>query len=164
MWFQVGNSWDAILVCGPTFSSVWGSMKRLLMLLALVCASACGSSSTSPSSVNVPFSATDLTVGTGATATAGRVVSMNYTGWLYDASKTDNKGTQFDTSIGRGVFSFTLGVGQVIAGWDQGVPGMKVGASRRLIIPPSLGYGSAGAGPIPGNATLVFDVTLVSVQ
>ncbi len=89
---------------------------------------------------------------------------MNYTGWLYDASKTDNKGTQFDTSIGRGVFSFLLGAGQVIAGWDQGVPGMKVGGSRRLIIPPSLGYGASGAGPIPGNATLVFDVSLVAVQ
>lgn len=140
-------------------------MKRLVMLVALLCASACGSSSTSPSvGLNVPFSATDLTVGTGATATTGKVVSVNYTGWLYDGSKTDNKGTQFDTSIGRGVFSFTLGAGQVISGWDQGVPGMKVGGSRRLIIPPSLGYGSTGAGTIPGNATLVFDVSLVSVQ
>lgn len=140
-------------------------MKRVLMVLALACASACGSSATSPSvGVNVSFSATDLTVGTGATAVAGRTVSMNYTGWLYDASKTDNKGTQFDTSIGRGVFSFLLGAGQVIAGWDQGVPGMKVGGSRRLIIPPSLGYGASGAGPIPGNATLVFDVSLVAVQ
>ena len=140
-------------------------MKRLVILIALVFAGACGSSSTSPStSVNVAFSATDLTVGTGATATSGRLVTMNYTGWLYDASKTDNKGTQFDTSTGRGAFAFVLGVGQVIAGWDQGVPGMKVGGKRRLIIPPSLGYGSAGTGPIPGNATLVFDVELVSVQ
>ena len=95
---------------------------------------------------------------------AGRTVSVNYTGWLYDASKTDNKGTQFDTSIGRGVFSFLLGGGQVIAGWDQGVPGMKVGGSRRLVIPPSLGYGASANGPIPGNSTLVFDVSLVAVQ
>lgn len=140
-------------------------MKRLLILLALVSVSACGNSATSPSQgVNVSFSATDLTVGTGTTAVAGRLVSVNYTGWLYDASKTDNKGTQFDTSIGRGVFQFTLGAGQVIAGWDQGVPGMKIGGSRRLIIPPSLGYGASGSGPIPGNATLVFDVSLVAVQ
>ena len=107
---------------------------------------------------------TDLTVGTGATATAGHSVSVNYTGWLYDATKPDNKGTQFDSSIGRGPFSFLLGAGQVIAGWDQGVAGMKVGGSRRLIIPPSLGYGASGTGPIPGNATLVFDVTLLGVQ
>jgi len=140
-------------------------MKRLWILVALVYAGACGSSSTSPSaSVSVPFSATDLTTGSGTTAVAGRTVSVNYTGWLYDASKTDNKGTQFDSSIGRGLFSFVLGAGQVIAGWDQGVVGMKVGGKRRLIIPPSLGYGSAGTGPIPGNSTLVFDVELVAVQ
>lgn len=140
-------------------------MKRLVILVALVLASACGSSSTSPSaSVNVPFSTVDLTVGTGTTATAGRSVSVNYTGWLYDASKPDNKGTQFDTSIGRGAFSFLLGGGQVIAGWDQGVVGMKVGGKRRLIIPPSLGYGSSANGPIPGNSTLVFDVDLLAVQ
>jgi FKBP-type peptidyl-prolyl cis-trans isomerase FkpA len=139
-------------------------MKRLLVIAALL-ASACGSTTTSPSaSVSVSFSATDLTVGGGASAVAGRVVSMNYTGWLYDAAKTDNKGTQFDSSAGRGAFSFLLGAGQVIAGWDQGVPGMKVGGKRRLVIPPSLGYGSAGAGPIPGNATLIFDVELIAVQ
>ena len=89
---------------------------------------------------------------------------MNYTGWLYDGSKAETKGTQFDSNTGRGAFFFVLGAGQVIAGWDQGVAGMKVGGKRRLIIPPSLGYGSAGAGPIPGNATLVFDVELLSVQ
>ncbi len=139
-------------------------MKRLLLIAALL-ASACSSPTTSPSaSVSVSFSATDLTVGGGTTAVAGRTVSMNYTGWLYDATKTDNKGSQFDSSAGRGVFSFLLGAGQVIAGWDQGVPGMKVGGKRRLVIPPSLGYGSAGVGPIPGNATLIFDVELVAVQ
>lgn len=140
-------------------------MKRLVIVLALVCVSACGSSSTSPSaSVSVPFSATDLTAGTGTAAVAGRLVSVNYTGWLYDASKTDNKGTQFDSSVGRSLFSFVLGAGQVIAGWDQGVVGMKVGGKRRLIIPPSLGYGASANGPIPGNSTLVFDVDLVAVQ
>src|SRR5438045_3743399 len=80
-----------------------------------------------------PCSRTDLTVGTGTAATAGRVVSVNYTGWLYDTSKPDNKGTQFDSNAGRGAFQFTLGFGQVIAGWDQGVAGMKIGGKRRLI-------------------------------
>lgn len=140
-------------------------MKRLCVLIALALASACGSSATSPSaSTSVAFSATDLTVGTGTTAAAGRVVSVNYTGWLYDTSKTDNKGTQFDSSIGRGVFQFNLGAGQVIAGWDQGVAGMKIGGRRRLIIPPNLGYGNQTVGPIPANSTLVFDVDLVAVQ
>ena len=128
---------------------------------------ACGgsSNSSSPSStVNVPFSQTDLVVGTGATATTGNRVTVNYTGWLYDTNAAQNKGTQFDTTTGKTPFSFTLGAGQVIKGWDQGVVGMKVGGQRRLIIPPDLGYGSTGAGGvIPGNATLVFDVTLVSI-
>lgn len=107
---------------------------------------------------------TDLSVGTGATAAAGHRVSMHYTGWLHDASKPDNKGAQFDSSIGRGPFQFMLGKGQVIAGWDQGVPGMQIGGTRRLVIPPSMGYGAAGVGPIPGNATLIFDVELLGVQ
>jgi FKBP-type peptidyl-prolyl cis-trans isomerase FkpA len=143
-------------------------MTRVCLALVLaVSVAACGGSSTSPSSsasVNVAFSTTDLTVGTGATASAGRIVSVNYTGWLYDSSKTDSKGTQFDSSVGRGAFSFVLGAGQVIAGWDQGVAGMRVGGKRRLIIPPSLGYGSATVGPIPGNSTLVFEVELLGVQ
>lgn len=139
-------------------------MKRLLLVAALI-ACACGSSTTSPSvGLNVPFSKTDLVVGTGATADAGRIVTVNYTGWLYDPSKPDNKGVQFDSSAGRGPFPFALGAGKVIIGWDQGVPGMKIGGSRRLVIPPELGYGASGNGPIPGNATLVFDIELLSVQ
>jgi FKBP-type peptidyl-prolyl cis-trans isomerase FkpA len=90
-------------------------------------------------------------------------VTVNYTGWLYDATKTDNKGPQFDSSVGRTPFQFTLGTGQVIRGWDQGIPGMKVGGRRRLVIPPSLAYGSTRSGPIPPNATLVFDVEMVSI-
>ena len=138
-------------------------MKRLLMVLALV-ASACGSSASPSQNVNVAFSATDLIAGTGTTATVGRTVSVHYTGWLYDASKADNKGTQFDSSIGKSPFSFLLGGGQVIAGWDQGVAGMKIGGKRRLVVPPSLGYGSNTVGPIPANSTLVFDVELTFVQ
>jgi len=113
---------------------------------------------------NVPYSQTDLTVGSGTAAAAGKSITVNYTGWFYDAGKTDNKGTQFDTSIGRGPFTFTLGAGQVIAGWDLGVPGMKVGGTRRLVIPPSYGYGSTAVGSIPANSTLVFDIELLGVS
>ena len=90
---------------------------------------------------------------------------MNYTGWLYSATAPNFRGTQFDTSAGRSPFQFRLGTGQVIAGWDQGLVGMKVGGTRTLIIPSSLGYGSAGAGTsIPPNAALVFTVDLLAVQ
>lgn len=99
----------------------------------------------------------DIVVGTGAEAVAGTNVTVHYTGWLTD-------GTEFDSSIGREPFQFALGAGQVIPGWDQGVAGMKVGGQRRLTIPPDLGYGAAGAGGvIPPNATLVFEVELISV-
>ncbi len=91
---------------------------------------------------------------------------MQYTGWLYEASATDNKGKQFDSSpTRREPFEFPLGTGQVIKGWDQGVAGMKVGESRRLIIPADLAYGDAGAGGvIPPGATLVFDIELVGIE
>ena len=98
-----------------------------------------------------------------ATATAGNKVSVHYTGWL---SKDGAKGAKFDSSVDRGQpFDFTLGAQQVIAGWDEGVAGMKVGGKRTLIIPPELGYGARGAGGvIPPNATLIFDVELLKVQ
>ncbi|MCC6244889.1 MAG: FKBP-type peptidyl-prolyl cis-trans isomerase [Gemmatimonadaceae bacterium] len=99
----------------------------------------------------------DLAVGTGAEAIAGRRLTMAYTGWLVD-------GTQFDSSIGRADFSFPLGSGQVIGGWDQGIAGMRVGGRRRLVIGSALGYGSTGSGAIPPNATLVFTVELKAVQ
>jgi len=109
---------------------------------------------------------TDVVVGEGAEATAGKTVSVHYTGWLYDEAAPDHKGKKFDSSRDRGEpFDFTLGAGQVIKGWDQGVTGMKVGGQRTLIIPPGLGYGSLGAGGvIPPNATLVFDVELLGVR
>ena len=105
---------------------------------------------------------TDTTVGTGAAATAGRKVTVHYTGWLYNNGA---KGNKFDSSLDRGQpFSFGLGAQQVIKGWDEGVAGMKVGGKRTLIIPPEMGYGARGAGGvIPPNATLVFDVELVGV-
>jgi FKBP-type peptidyl-prolyl cis-trans isomerase len=108
----------------------------------------------------------DHVVGTGAEAVAGKTVVVHYTGWLFDAAAADHKGRKFDSSRDRGdKFSFPLGAGRVIAGWDQGVAGMKVGGQRTLTIPPELGYGARGAGGvIPPNATLVFDVELFDVK
>jgi len=126
-------------------------------------AAACVKSSTSPSN-GAPFSETDVRVGSGASAATGKTLTVNYTGWLFDASRTDQKGLQFDSSVGKTPFTFTLGAGQVIAGWDRGLVGMNVGGLRRLVIPPSLGYGAERSGPIPPNSTLVFDVELVNVQ
>lgn len=101
----------------------------------------------------------ELAIGTGATAIAGKKVSVHYTGWLAD-------GTKFDSSKERGnPFIFPLGKGHVIKGWDEGVAGMKVGGKRKLIVPSALGYGSRGAGGvIPPNATLVFEVELLAVN
>ena len=106
---------------------------------------------------------TDTKTGDGATAASGNKVSVHYTGWLYNNA---TKGAKFDSSVDRGQpFQFTLGAHQVIAGWDEGVAGMKVGGKRTLIIPPELGYGARGAGGvIPPNATLMFDVELLGVQ
>jgi FKBP-type peptidyl-prolyl cis-trans isomerase FkpA len=101
----------------------------------------------------------DLVVGSGATAAAGQRVSVHYTGWLQDGNK-------FDSSKDRGqAFMFSLGRGEVIRGWDEGVSGMKVGGRRKLTIPPDLGYGTRGAGGvIPPNATLLFEVELLAVS
>ena len=132
----------------------------LLALSVVACSSGSDSSAPTAPSANVPFSTVDGRVGTGAEANTGRVVSVNYAGYLYSATAAENKGTRFES----GSFTFTVGVG-VIPGFSQGVIGMRVGGLRRVIIPPSLGYGSAGSPPtIPGNATLVFDIELLAVQ
>lgn len=130
------------------------------LLIAAGCAG-CGSSATTPSD-NVPFAQTDLRIGAGADAVAGKTVTVSYTGWLYDATQAENKGTLFQSSPG---FSFVLGTAAVIPGWDQGIPGMKVGGLRRLTIPSNLAYGANGNGSsIPPNATLIFEVGLLAVQ
>ena len=136
---------------------------RVALVLALsFSAMACGGSetSTAPTPPTAPFSATDVREGTGTAAAQGRTVTVSYTGWLFDPAKPESKGTQFDS---QSSFTFQLGVGRVIPGWEQGIPGMKVGGQRRLVIPPNLGYGSQMVGSIPPNSTLVFDVMLLNV-
>ena len=100
---------------------------------------------------------TELVLGDGQEATQGTSVSVNYRGTLED-------GKEFDSSYGRGPFEFSLGAGMVIKGWDEGVAGMKVGGKRKLVIPPELGYGSRGIGPIPPNSVLTFEVELLGVK
>jgi FKBP-type peptidyl-prolyl cis-trans isomerase FkpA len=108
----------------------------------------------------------DMTVGTGAEAVVGKIAVVHYTGWLYDPSAVDKKGRKFDSSLDRkSPFSFPIGGGRVIRGWDEGVAGMRVGGRRTLIIPPDMAYGSRGAGGvIPPDATLVFEVELLDVR
>ncbi len=135
-------------------------MNRWLTALILLTLAACGGggdSATSPSGGTGTLVVEDLVVGTGATAAAGDTVTVNYVG-------TFTNGTKFDSSYDAGrPYSFRVGAGQVIAGWDQGVPGMKVGGKRRLTIPPSLAYGSSAYGQIPGNSTLVFEIELLAI-
>ena len=158
------------------------TIKKLLLLptifAILALASGCGNSeksaTSSPSGASSTASPTkvtgqptttpsglqywDIVTGTGETAVPGKPVSVHYTGWL-------TSGEKFDSSVDRGKpFVFTLGAGQVIKGWNEGVAGMKAGGKRQLRIPPSLGYGENGAGGvIPPNATLIFDVELIEV-
>ena len=148
-------------------------MIRALISCVAVAAllAGCGDGDDTPTGPSLPttqFTQTDLVVGSGATAALGRTVTVNYSLWLYDPARPDSKGQLLQTTVGGSPASFPLASGQVIAGWVQGVPGMRVGGQRRLIIPPSLAYGSAGAGSGPGsvppNATLVFDIELLAVQ
>jgi FKBP-type peptidyl-prolyl cis-trans isomerase FkpA len=150
----------------PLLSRAGGFSGLFAMFVPVFMLSACGGDTGSGTAPAAPsFTQTDLRVGSGAEAVTGRGVRVNYTGWLYDPSKPEQKGQQFDSSVGGEPFEFMLGSGQVIPGWDRGVAGMKVGGQRRLIIPPDLAYGATGAGGvIPPNATLVFDVELLDVQ
>jgi FKBP-type peptidyl-prolyl cis-trans isomerase FkpA len=143
-------------------------MRRLLYLLpVLALFAACGGDSNPAAPTTIPpqpYTATDLVVGTGAEAVNGKAVSVNYYGWLFSLTGVDNKGTLFDTSVGRAPFNFVLGGGGVIPGFDRGVVGMKVGGVRRLVIPPELAYGAQGTQGIPPNSNLVFEIQLLSVQ
>jgi FKBP-type peptidyl-prolyl cis-trans isomerase FkpA len=110
---------------------------------------------------------TDIVAGIGDEALPGMTVIVHYTGWLHDPAAKDQRGRKFDSSHDRGQpLSFLLGAGRVIRGWEQGLPGMKIGGTRRLVVPPSLAYGSRGAGKglIPPNATLVFEIELLAVE
>lgn len=109
---------------------------------------------------------TDTVSGDGATAEPGQTVVVHYTGWLYDPNQPDNKGKKFDSSVDRGEpFSFPLGAGRVIRGWDEGFAGMQVGGKRTLVIPSEMAYGTTGAaGVIPPNATLMFEVEMLDVR
>ncbi len=152
---------------------------RIVAMAAFATASACSSTDTSEprlipieqtsfaASLGVNLAAStktangayyrDITVGTGATVANGKLLTVRYTGWLAN-------GTQFDSNTSAAGFQFTLGNGRVIAGWEEGLQGVRVGGNRQLIIPASLGYGNAGIGPIPGNAVIVFNVEVVSAQ
>jgi FKBP-type peptidyl-prolyl cis-trans isomerase FkpA len=142
-------------------------MKRLIPILSLLFVFACGGDDDNSGpgigpTTSAPYSQVDLVVGTGTAAINGSQLTVNYTGWLHDSARPDAKGSQFDSGTN---YPFRLGTGAVIRGWDIGVVGMRVGGQRRLVIPPDLAYGSQSPGPgIPPNATLVFDITLNTVQ
>ena len=114
----------------------------------------------------IEFITTDTQVGEGREAEKGLTITVHYTGWIYDDKEGESKGNKFDSSKDRNEpFTFVLGVGQVIKGWDDGFAGMKVGGTRTIIIPSDMGYGSRGAGSvIPPNADLIFDVELLGIQ
>ena len=152
-------------------------MRLSIPIIGLLLVSLAACRNSSPSDDNDPgppmadtgiteLQKVDTKVGTGAESRAGRVVSVHYTGWLYDPSKPDKRGKKFDSSKDRNEpFDFSLGAGEVIPGWDQGFQGMKEGGVRVLTIPPAMAYGARGAGGvIPPNATLVFEVELVKVK
>ncbi len=142
-------------------------LRKIGVVILVGLMAGCGTppSAVPASGVNT-MKSVELKAGTGEEIAAGKIAVVHYTGWLYEASAKDNKGKQFDTSRSGGqAFRFPVGTGQVIKGWDQGVVGMKVGESRRLIIPADLAYGDNGAGGvIPPGATLVFDIDLVAIE
>ncbi len=138
----------------------------LVVLVGLIAGCGAKPGAVTPASGVSSMQSIELKAGNGEPLTAGKVAVVQYTGWLYEASAKDNKGKQFDSSrTGGQPFRFPVGTGQVIKGWDQGVAGMKVGESRRLIIPADLAYGDSGAGGvIPPGATLVFDIDLIGIE
>jgi FKBP-type peptidyl-prolyl cis-trans isomerase FkpA len=142
-------------------------VKLSIAILGIILLPSLAFSQTNKGAANVTeLVKNDVKIGTGEEAVSGKMVTVHYTGWLYDAAAPDKKGAKFDSSRDRGEpFSFLLGSGRVIKGWDRGVAGMKIGGQRILIIPPAMAYGEHGAGNvIPPNATLIFDVELMSLR
>ncbi len=118
----------------------------------------------SPSKATLVMQTVDTTPGSGKLAALGNTVSVHYSGWLFSPKATDQRGAQIDSSKGGAPFTFQLGRAKVIKGLDEGVVGMRVGGKRTLIVPAEMGYGSRGAGPIPPNANLIFDIELLDVK
>jgi len=144
-------------------------MRRLLCVLpVLVLLVACGGGDSgnpvAPTIPPQPFTITELRAGTGAEAVTGKIVTVNYAVWLFSTSAAENKGSLMGSSNASGPLQFTLGTNAVIPGFEQGVTGMKVGAVRRLVVPPAMAYGATGSGSIPPNSNLVFEVELANVQ
>jgi FKBP-type peptidyl-prolyl cis-trans isomerase len=143
-------------------------MTRTCGVLALIFAAACTPPAAPPTPKSDPapkFEVTDIALGTGDAIAAGATAVVHYTGWLFDATASDQHGKQFDSSRDRGEpLRFPIGGGRVIKGWDEGVAGMKVGGQRRLLIPPDMAYGAAGRPSIPPNSTLIFDVELLAIE
>jgi FKBP-type peptidyl-prolyl cis-trans isomerase FkpA len=154
----------------PSMASI--NFPKIVLVTCIALSAACsGKPEAPPSAASTASPVTSLQKvtlkpGTGAAIGGGQIAVVQYTGWLYEAGAADHKGKQFDSSLTHHeAFKFPLDTGSVIKGWDQGVVGMKVGESRRLIIPPELAYGDGGAGGvIPPGATLVFDVELVGIE
>jgi len=141
--------------------------RAITMLLGgfMLILSACDSSEDA-GECNLAFDIEEVVEGDGAEAVVGKTASVHYEGFLCDAEAADNRGIKFDSSVDRGTpFDFIVGAGQVIRGWDEGIPGMKVGGRRVLTIPPEKAYGDRGSGEtIPPNATLIFEVELMEVR
>jgi FKBP-type peptidyl-prolyl cis-trans isomerase FkpA len=155
----------------PGMASKYFPKFSLGLMVVIALTAACSGKSDAPARSAAPpvtaLQMVTLNPGSGATIGGGQIAVVHYTGWLYEAGAKDHKGKQFDSSReGRQPFKFPVGTGSVIKGWDQGVPGMKIGESRRLTIPPELAYGDGGTGGglIPPGATLVFDVELVGIE
>ena len=134
-------------------------MRRILLLVAAIAVVGCsGDKSGEEMMTDSGLKYVDMKVGDGESPQAGQLVTVHYTGWLED-------GTKFDSSVDKNrPFEFTIGAGRVIKGWDEGVMTMKVGGKRKLTIPPELGYGARGIGPIPPNSTLIFEVELLTIR
>ncbi|HEX8011245.1 MAG TPA: FKBP-type peptidyl-prolyl cis-trans isomerase [Casimicrobiaceae bacterium] len=158
------------LVLSRRFALAFAVAAIVLAPSRIAVAQAPGTTPTAPQSkLNAKVTqlqAVDTTVGTGAEAVKGKVLVVHYTGWLYDPNLPDKKGKKFDSSVDKSSpFTFPLGAGRVIRGWDEGVAGMRVGGKRTLLIPSDMAYGSRGAGGvIPPDAALVFDVELLAVR